>query len=140
MRQTVMHRADVTFWRDASLLPLEIQALLVMVTTALPAWKVQSFCQLALRLPRRSLNWGRPPPHVYVGQHVHAEEILPMAEPRHNNEGVVVIMDVLEPKQTSTWMRGIYKFHIAESTMLVTPRLMPWLDHEDMRSMRREWW
>ena len=51
MRQTVMHRADVTFWRDASLLPLEIQAILVMVTTALPAWKVQSFGQLALRLP-----------------------------------------------------------------------------------------
>ena len=122
MRQTVMHRADVTFWRDASLLPLEIQAILVMVTTALPAWKVQSLGQLALRLPRRSLNWGRPPPHVYVGQRVHAEEILAMAELRHYTEGVVVIMDELDPQQTQAWMHSINKFQVAESTMSVTPR------------------
>ena len=141
MRRTEMCRVDVTFWRDTMLLPLVRQVILVIVTTALPVWRVRSFGQLALHLPRRSQSWVKPPPHVYVGQRVHAEEILALAKHRHKDEGVVVILEELGPRQSQPWMRGIdmYKFSIAESTLLVTPRLMAWLDHADLRSMRREW-
>ena len=121
------------------MLPLVLQVILVIVTTALPAWRVQSFGQLALHLPHRSQNWVKPPPQVYVGRQTQVEEILAMAEHRHKSEGVVIIVDELGPEQPQPWMRNLYKFDIAETIMLVTPPLMAWLDPEDLRSMRMEW-
>ena len=105
-------------------MPLALQVILVVVTTALPIWRVHAFGQLALHLPQRSPFWPKPPPHVYVGLQARAEEILALAEHRHHKEGVVIILDKLGPRQPHPWMNGLNKFSIAENLMLVTPHLM----------------
>ena len=138
-QQVTMSRPDVTYWQDTGMLPLVLQVILVVSTTALPVWRVQAFGQMALHLPHRSQAWAKPPPHVHVGQRARAEEMLALAELRHKSEGVVIIMDELGPTQPQPWMRGLYKFNIAEQSMLVTPHLMAWLDLEELRPMKEEW-
>ena len=132
LQRVTVSRPDVTYWQGMMMLPLALQLILVVVTTALSVWRVQAFGQLALHLPRRSQSWVKPPPHVYVGRRAQAAEILALAEHRHKSEGVVIIMDEPGLEQPQPWMRGLYKFHIAETSMLVTPHLMAW-------PMREEW-
>ena len=62
-----------------------------------------------------------------------------MAEHRDSAEGVVVILDALDPRQQRPWMKGMYKFSIAENVMMVTPHLMAWLDPEELRPMKERW-
>ena len=138
-QQVTVNRPDVTYWRDTWVLPLVLQVILVVVTTALPVWRVQAFGQLALHLPQRSQSWSRPPTHVYVGQRAQAEEILALAEHRHRSEGVVIIMDNLGPSQPQPWMKGLNKFNITGQSMLVTRHLMAWLDPDGLRPMKEGW-
>ena len=134
-----MNRPDVTEWQGAERLPLALQVILVVATTALPTWKVHAFGHLALHLPKRSPFRAKPPPHVYVGLQASAEEILSLAVHRHHAEGVVIIIDKLGPSQTRPWMKGLNKFSIADRLLLVTPHLMAWLAPEELRPMQERW-
>ena len=133
-----MNRPDVTEWQGAERLPLALQ-ILVVATTALPTWKVHTFGHLALHLPKRSPFWAKPPPHVYVGRQSRVDEILALAEHRHQAEGVIIIIDALGPQQPRPWMKGLNKFDIAGNVLMVTPHLMAWLDPEELRPMQERW-
>ena len=63
-----------------------------------------------------------------------------MAETQHHKEGVVIIMEDLDPERAQPWMRASSKLRVADSTLVVSPRLMVWPDHDELRSMRQEWW
>ena len=139
VRPVKMSRPDVTEWQGVDQLPLALQVILLVVTTALPTWRVHAFGHLALHLPKRSPFWAKPPPHVYVGLQTRAEEILSLAEHRHRAEGVVIILDTLSSRQQRPWMKGMYKFNIAENVMMITPHLMAWLDPEELRPMQERW-
>ena len=120
-------------------MPLAMQVILLVVTTALPTWEVHAFGPLALSLPQRSPFWAKPPPHVYVGLQTRAEEILSMAEYRHSTEGVIVILDALDSRKQRPWMKNLYRFSIAGHVMMVTPRLLAWLGPEELEPMRERW-
>ena len=120
-------------------MPLAMQVILLVVTTALPTWAIHAFGPLALNLPQRSPFWAKPPPHVYIGLQTRAEEILSMAEYRHSTEGVIVILDALDLQKQRPWMQGMYKFSIAGHVMMVTPRLLAWLGPEELEPMRERW-
>ena len=134
-----MSRPDVTEWQGGDTMPLAMQVILLVVTTALPTWEVHAFGPLALSLPQRSPFWAKPPPHVYVGLQTRAEEILSMAEYRHSTEGVIVILDALDSRKQRPWMKNLYRFSIAGHVMMVTPRLLAWLGPEELEPMRERW-
>ena len=134
-----MSRPDVTEWQGSDTLPLAMQVILLVVTTALPTWAVHAFGPLALSLPQRSPFWAKPPPHVYVGLQARVEEIMSMAEHRHSTEGVVVILDALDSQNQRLWMKGMYRFSVAGHVMLVTPRLLAWLGPEELEPMKERW-
>ena len=134
-----MGRPDVTEWQGVDQLPLALQVILLVATTALTTWQVHTLGHLALHLPKRSPFLAKPPPQVYVGLQIRAEEILSLAEHRHRAEGVVIILDTLGSRQQRPWMKGLYKFNIAENVMMVTPHLMAWLDPEELRPVQERW-
>ena len=132
-------RPDVTEWQGGGPLPLAMQVILLVVTTALPTWAVHAFGPLALSLPQRSPFWARPPPHVYVGLQARVEEIMSMAELRHGAEGAIVIIDALSTRNQRPWMKGMYRFNVAGHVMMVTPRLLAWLGPEELGPMKERW-
>ena len=134
-----MSRPDVTEWQGSDTLPLAMQVILLVVTTALPTWAVHAFGPLALSLPQRSPFWARPPPHVYVGLQARVEEIMSMAEIRHGAEGAIVIIDALSTRNQRPWMKGMYRFNVAGHVMMVTPRLLAWLGPEELEPMKERW-
>ena len=70
---------------------------------------------------------------------MHAEVMLTTAEMQYGKEGVVLIIEKLEPGWARPWTRTLNKFRVAEATLGVSPRLMAWLDPEELRLMRQEW-
>ena len=74
-----------------------------------------------------------------MGLRTRADEILSLAEHQHGTEGVVIILDTLGSRQQRPWMKGLYKFSIAENVLMITPHLMAWLNPEELRPMRERW-